>query len=50
VCAGAHEHNQAMFSAVIEFVRQQKITANMAFAMPFPLATQWVIEKAKGQV
>ena len=43
VRAGAHEHNQAMLSAVITLVRQQKIAADMAFSIPFPVATQGVI-------
>ena len=44
VCSCAHEHYQAMFSAVIELLRQKKVAANMAFPMPFPVPTQWMIE------
>ncbi|KXB13424.1 hypothetical protein ADT31_00340 (plasmid) [Xylella fastidiosa] len=33
-----------MFAAVVEFVGQQKITPDMALPVPFPIATQGVIE------
>ena len=42
--AGAHEHNQAMLPAAIELVGQQKIAADMALPMSFPVTTQRVIE------
>lgn len=42
--ASAHEHNQAMLCAVIEFVGQQKIASDMALPMPFPFAAQRVVE------
>ncbi len=41
---GAHEYDQAMFSVVIELVGQQKITADMALPIPFPVDAQWVIK------
>jgi hypothetical protein len=36
MCASAHEDDQAMLRAVIEFVRQQKVAADMAFAVSCP--------------
>ena len=36
--AGTHEHDRAMFHIVIEFVGQQKIAADMALPMAFPVA------------
>jgi len=44
VRAGPYKHNQAMLCIVIEFVRQQKVAADMTFSMTFPIPTQWVIE------
>ena len=47
--AGTHENNQAGFAAIVEFVRQQEITANVALPMPFPIATQRVIEPLRAK-
>ena len=43
VRSGANEHHQTMFSAIIESVRQQEISADMAFTVPEPLPAQRVV-------
>ena len=35
----AHEHDQSMFTAASQFVRAQKVAADMALPMAFPVAT-----------
>jgi hypothetical protein len=44
VCACAHKHDQPMFYAVVKFVRQQKVPADMALPVPFPFAAQRMIQ------
>lgn len=43
VRASAHEDNPTGFTAIIELVRQQKITADVA-PMPLPFVAQRVVE------
>lgn len=49
MCSGAHEYDQAMFPVVVDLVGQQKITADMALPIPFPVATQRVIEPLRSK-
>jgi hypothetical protein len=43
MCASTHEYDPAVLPTVIEFVREQKVAADMAFAVSVPVATRGMV-------
>lgn len=44
MCSTANEHHHATFAGIVEGVDQQEVAADVAIAMPGPIASQGVVQ------
>ena len=49
MCAGTDKHDKTRFSASIEIVGEQEVTANMAFPMTRPVTLERVVEPFRSE-
>ena len=47
--AGANKHDYAVVAFIINFIGQQEITADMAFAMAFPFAFERMVKPFRSE-